>query len=47
MFNGNVKVQLSNNNVLEVPQNTTLLHVAKNIGSSFSKKLPLETLTGN
>ncbi|KAB2478305.1 threonine--tRNA ligase [Staphylococcus sp. CH99b_3] len=46
MFNGNVKVQLSNNNVLEVPQNTTLLHVAKNIGSSFSKKAALGDVNG-
>jgi threonyl-tRNA synthetase len=40
MFADNVKVKLSNNNELEVPQETTLLHIAKVIGSSFSKKLP-------
>ena len=41
MFKDNVKVQLSNNNELEVPQETTLFHIAKNIGNSFSKKAAL------
>ncbi|OEK99481.1 threonine--tRNA ligase [Staphylococcus saprophyticus] len=41
MLKDNVKVQLSNNNELEVPQETTLFHIAKNIGSSFSKKAAL------
>ncbi|MDH9162307.1 threonine--tRNA ligase [Staphylococcus succinus] len=46
MFVDNVKVKLSNNNELEVPQETTLLHVAKNIGSSFSKKAALGYVNG-
>lgn len=46
MFADNVKVKLSNNNELEVPQETTLLHVAKNIGSSFSKKAALGYVNG-
>ncbi|MHC3758577.1 threonine--tRNA ligase [Staphylococcus succinus] len=46
MFVDNVKVKLSNNNELEVPQKTTLLHVAKNIGSSFSKKAALGYVNG-
>lgn len=41
MLKDNVKVQLSNNNELEVPQETTLFHISKNIGSSFSKKAAL------
>ncbi|QJF26215.1 threonine--tRNA ligase [Mammaliicoccus vitulinus] len=47
MFEGNVKVELSNNNELEVPNETTLLHVAKNIGSSFSKKAALGYVNGH
>ena len=46
MFADNVKVKLSNNNELEVPQETTLLHIAKNIGSSFSKKAALGYVNG-
>lgn len=46
MFADNVKVKLSNNNELEVPQETTLLHVAKIIGSSFSKKAALGYVNG-
>ncbi|PTE88573.1 threonine--tRNA ligase, partial [Staphylococcus equorum] len=46
MFADNVKVKLSNNNELEVPQETTLLHVAKNIGNSFSKKAALGYVNG-
>ncbi|PTE76935.1 threonine--tRNA ligase [Staphylococcus equorum] len=46
MFADNVKIKLSNNNELEVPQETTLLHVAKNIGSSFSKKAALGYVNG-
>ncbi|MEB8209015.1 threonine--tRNA ligase [Staphylococcus succinus] len=47
MFVDNVKVKLSNNNELEVPKETTLLHVAKNIGSSFSKKAALGYVNGD
>ncbi|PHK50106.1 threonine--tRNA ligase [Staphylococcus edaphicus] len=46
MFVDNVNIKLSNNNELEVPQETTLLHVAKNIGSSFSKKAVLAYVNG-
>ncbi|MDT3918003.1 TGS domain-containing protein, partial [Staphylococcus saprophyticus] len=46
MFADNVKVKLSNNNELEVPQETTLLHIAKIIGSSFSKKAALGYVNG-
>lgn len=46
MFEGNMKVKLSKNKELEVPKETTLLHVAKNIGSSFSKKAALGYVNG-
>ncbi|WP_260453328.1 TGS domain-containing protein [Staphylococcus pettenkoferi] len=46
MFEDNVKVRLSNNNELEVPQETILFHIAKIIGSSFSKKAALGYVDG-
>ncbi|WP_436855445.1 threonine--tRNA ligase [Staphylococcus caeli] len=46
MFEDNVNVQLPNKNEMEVPQETTLLHIAKNIGSSFSKKTALGYING-
>lgn len=41
MFKDNVKIKLSNNNEWQVPKETTLLHIAKDIGNSFSKKAAL------
>ncbi|MGI2287042.1 TGS domain-containing protein [Staphylococcus cohnii] len=46
MFADNVKVKLSNNYELEVPPKTTLLNIAKNISSSFSKKAALGYVNG-
>lgn len=46
MFKENVNIQLSNENEMEVPQETTLLHVAKNIGSTFSNKAALGYVNG-
>jgi threonyl-tRNA synthetase len=47
MFEDNVKIELSNNNELEVPQETTLFHIAKSIGNSFSKKAALGYVNGD
>ncbi|MBE6180770.1 threonine--tRNA ligase [Staphylococcus xylosus] len=47
MFEDNVKIKLSNNNELEVPQETTLFHIAKSIGNSFSKKAALGYVNGD
>ncbi|RIM84757.1 TGS domain-containing protein, partial [Staphylococcus xylosus] len=46
MFEDNVKIKLSNNNELEVPQETTLFHIAKSIGNSFSKNAALGYVNG-
>lgn len=46
MFEENVNVQLPNKNEMEVPQETTLFNVAKNIGSTFSKKAALGYVNG-